>query len=115
MFENLKQWMLRRLERDSIKSELDGEVVYMKKSKLPILGGGWVQIHPPVNEDNSWNLVNLVFGGWRNLKILIVMLVLVGMILYAFKNVFTQYEALRNLPCVQQCLEIASQGYNPFN
>jgi len=100
----LKERLLEKLERNAIKSELDGETVYLRKSKIPILGGDWSQIHPPINEDGSWNIINLIFGGKRNLKILLALLAVSTMILFAFKEVFAGYEALRNLPCVQNCL-----------
>jgi len=109
---DLKEWMQKKIEKGAIKSTLDGEDVIMKKSKIPILGGDWVQIHPPVNEDGSINYVNFIFGGWRNLKILIVALIIVAMILYAFYEVFQGYSILYNEPCVQQCIELLRQTPN---
>ena len=97
----LKTKLLEKLDRNAIKSELDGEIVYLRKSKIPVIGGDWSQIHPPINEDGSWNIINLIFGGKRNLKILLGFLVISAMILFAFKEVFAGYEALRNLPCYQ--------------
>ena len=76
MFENLKTKLLDRIERDAVKSEMTyrptknakqiTETVYIKRSKLPIIGD-WARIYPPVNEDGTWNLTNLIFGGRKNL------------------------------------------------
>jgi len=105
MFENLKRSMLEKIERNAVKSEMKGEIVYLKKSKLPLIGGDWQQIHLPVNEDNSWNLVNLLVGGKRNLKILIALILIVGMVLFQFWMNFNYIETLRNNPCIKICLE----------
>jgi hypothetical protein len=105
MFENLKSWMLARIERDCVKSELGGRVVYLKKSRMPLVGGEWKEVNLPVNENGSWNIPNLIFGGKRNLVILIFFLVIAGFVFLQFKQNFDYIEELRNLPCVQTCLE----------
>jgi hypothetical protein len=105
---DLKDWMQKKIEKGAIKSNLDGDTVIMKKSKIPILGGDWVQIHPPVNEDGSINYVNLIFGGWRNLKLLIALLIIASLVLFALYEVSRPSVILLKDPCVQQCLKAAS-------
>jgi hypothetical protein len=108
MLEGLKQKMLARIEENAIKSELNGEIVYLKQSKLPLIGD-WGRIYPPVNEDGSWNIMNLIFGGKKNFFILLIMLAIAGMILYQF-NLFIEYiEYLKSLPCVQNCIELMKE------
>ena len=106
MFEKLKQKLLERIERDAVKSEMTyrltkdsepvTETVYMKRSKMPLVGD-WGRIYPPVNEDGSWNIVNLIFGGKKNLIKLAVIAAIVGMVLFEFNHLFNVIEHLREL------------------
>jgi hypothetical protein len=96
--ENIK----RKIEQNCVKSELKGEVVYLKKSKMPIIGD-WSRIYPPINEDDKINWVNLIFGGKRNLIKLLVMIGVVALFFLAYREIASQYTLLRNLPCVQNC------------
>jgi len=105
MFENLKKGMLSRIERDCVKSELGGRMVYLKKSKLPLIGGEWQEINPPVNENGTWNLVNLIFGGKKNLAILLFVFAIIVMVYFQFKTNFNYIDRLTNNPCVKICLE----------
>lgn len=112
MFEKLKQKLLDRIERDAVKSQMTyhptrdsepiTETVYMKKSKTP-LTGDWQRIYPPVNEDGSWNIINLIFGGKKNLIRLIYVGALIGIILFAFNELFNYISILKET-CVQQIL-----------
>jgi hypothetical protein len=104
MLEGLKKKLLDRIERKAIKSELEGEIVYLKKSVVPLIGD-WGRIYPPVNEDGSWNIVNLIFGGRRNLIKLLIILAIVGMVLLGFYEVFSSYNQLAGTDCVKACLE----------
>ncbi len=76
MFEKLKEVMLERQERDSVKSMMTyrpkkkeeqtiTEEVIMKRSKLWLVGD-WGRVYPPVNENGTWNIANLLFGGRKN-------------------------------------------------
>jgi hypothetical protein len=112
MLEQLKKTLTEKIEKNSVKSELSyvdkegntqTEIVYLKKSLIPILGD-WHRVYPPVNEDGSWNKVNLIFGGKRNLIKLIIVLALAGLFFLAFKEIGSNYETLANLPCVKNCL-----------
>lgn len=103
MFDNLKEKLLDRIERDAVKSEMTykptkdsepiTETVYMKRSKLPLVGD-WARIYPPVNEDNTWNIVNLVFGGKKNLIKLLLVLGLVAVVLLGFNEMFNYISVL---------------------
>ena len=121
MFENLKVTMQKKIEKNSVKSlmtwiDKDGipheEVVVMKRSQEPLVGD-WARIYPPVNEDGSWNLTNLLFGGKKNLIKLIAILILVGLVLLGFYEAFQAYDALASMPCVEACttaMKIGTQG-----
>jgi len=71
---------------------------------MPILGD-WGRIYPPLDEEGNINWINLLFGGKKNLVKLLMVIAIVGMVLYQFYIAFNYIEYLRNLPCVQSCLE----------
>lgn len=98
----LKQWMQKKIEKGAIKSELDGEEVYMKKSGFLIKD--WHRFYPPVNEDGSWNWINLLFGGKRNLLRLVIILLIVFMALYGIYEILQGTYALTENLCVQECI-----------
>lgn len=119
MFEKLKQNMLSRIEKDCVKSIIHGRVAYLKKSAgvfelvrgFPGLKGfvqsmkEWQEINPPINEDGSWNIKNAIFGGKKNLMLLIAMLIIVGMVIFQFWINFDYIETLKSNPCVEACLQ----------
>lgn len=117
MFEKLKTRLLDRIERDAVKSEMTytpvlfltgkkgnpiTETVYAKRSKLPLVGD-WARIYPPVNEDMSWNFINLIFGGKKNLIKLIFVAGLIGIVLLGYNELFGYIETLK-VSCVQQII-----------
>ena len=94
MLENLKERILEKIENHSVKSEIEGQTVYLKKSKIPLLDE-WREIHPIVNEDKTWNFGNFIFGGWRNFVKLLLILVIVCFVLFQFKENFALIDELR--------------------
>lgn len=81
MFGFLKKAIQKRIEKNAVKSELTytdsrgthTETVLLKRSRIPLIGD-WGRIYPPINENGSINLINLVFGGKKNfLRLLIIM------------------------------------------
>lgn len=97
MFENLKERLKQKIEENAVKSELtwydkkgnpSTEIVLLKKSRVPILGD-WSRIYPPIDEEGNIKWVNLIFGGWKNLIKLIIVLAIVGMVLWQFKENYT--------------------------
>ena len=106
MLENLKQKLQERIERNAVKipniswvdkeGKIHTEDIVIKRSRFPLFGD-WSRIHPPVNEDGSWNFINLIFGGKKNFIILLIILSIVTMILISFKDIFVQYGALKKL------------------
>lgn len=83
MFESFKKWMQDRIEKNAVKipnitwedkkGEMHTEDIILKRSRLPLIGD-WERINPAVNEDGSWNKINLIFGGRKNLiKLLLIM------------------------------------------
>lgn len=96
MFEKLKQNLLGKIERDAVKSEMTyypidsvpiTELVYLKRSKMP-LTGDWGRIYPPVNEDGTWNIINLIFGGKKNLLKLLFIAGLIAIAYLGFNELF---------------------------
>jgi len=116
MFEKLKESFRRRIETDAVKLEnlqyrmkKDSEpitepVVYLKRSKIP-LTGDWQRIYPPVNEDGTWNVVNLLFGGWKNLIRLLIIGAIIATVYAGFNELFQYIRHLEGL--VPQHLIIA--------
>jgi len=104
MFENIKQKILERQARDGVKSiltykpsknseETITEEVIMKRSKLPLIGD-WGRIYPAVNEDKTWNIQNLLFGGRKNLIKLIIVGTIIAMILLGYADLFSYISIL---------------------
>ena len=100
-----KQKLLNRIERHAVKTTLEEEVVYLKKSILSL--NDWVRIYPPINEDESINWINVVFGGKKNFIKLLIVLAIIGCALYGYYEVFSSYNQLASTSCVQTCLNIA--------
>jgi len=108
MLEKLKQVFLDRIEIDAVKSEMTyrlkkdskpiTETVYMKRSKMPLIGD-WARIYPPVNEDGSWNITNLIFGGKKNALRLIILGAIIAMALYGFYQVTSSCAYMAANPC----------------
>jgi len=109
MFEKLKASLMANIEKNSYKTKLtykdrEGveheEEVYLKRG-LGIFGD-WHQINLPVKTDgtNKWDIMNAWFGGKKNL---------IKLILYLAIFIFFMF-AVRNLPCVQSCLQLINYG-----
>ena len=97
-----KENLQKKIEKNAVKSTMSWtdkqgivhtEEVVMKRSKLPL--GDWQRIYPPVNEDGSWNIMNLLFGGWRNMIKLIIILGIIAFVLLQFYENFNIINTLR--------------------
>ncbi len=108
MLENFKRKLQERIEKNAVKipqisyEDKEGkhtEDIVLKRSKLPYIGD-WSRIYPPLDEDGKINWINTLFGGKGNLIKLLIILGIVGMILLAFSQIFSEYEALKSV-CVQ--------------
>jgi hypothetical protein len=83
-----------RIEKDCVKSTLSyekkGEVitedVLLKRSKMPLVGD-WGRIYPPLNEDGSWNVMNTIFGGKKNLIKLVLIFIILGLLYWQVSNI----------------------------
>jgi len=112
MLEKFKETLIKRIEQNSVKSELkykdrDGvehtEVVYLKRGKGK--HSEWHQCYLPINEETKkWHIPNALFGGTRNLIRLLIYLGIFAFFMYAIKEAYVNYETIMNLPCVQNCL-----------
>ena len=71
-------------------SELpEGDKVYMKKDMF-----GWRIVHPYRNPDTNKIIpINLIFGGKRNLVVLLVILAFILSMIYIFKHDIRELEA----------------------
>jgi hypothetical protein len=75
MFESIKTKMLNAIEKDSIKVDVTGEKVYLKKSGI---FKEWHVIYPPVDpETGNWNKTNLIFGSARSAVISLIAIIVV--------------------------------------
>lgn len=105
MFEKLKQTMLERIEKDSIKVNVNGEKVYLKKSGFP---KEWHVIYPPVDpETGKWDKLNFLFGGKANALKYLVIGVIVLLLTLGVYEVVSSYNTIMSNPSVQICLQQA--------
>jgi len=128
MFEGLKLKMQKKIEKNAVESNLSWtdkegnehtETVLLKKSSLPFVGD-WARIYPPVNEDGSWNIVNLLFGGKRNLFKFMFIALIIFMVFLQFKEMFNYIGTINDNACWQSCIALAKEQtqnplINPFN
>lgn len=112
MFEGFKKSLQDKIEKNCVKlpdlTWIDGsgkshtETVILKRSRMPLVGD-WSRIYPPVNEDGSWNIINLIFGGKKNLISLLFYLGIIAIVFFAFSELFAQIrqlEYLRNITTI---------------
>ena len=117
MFEKIRKNWKKKIERNAIKSRLEyinrdgikllnsgtplselpdkykiSEEVIIKRSLLPL--GDWGRIYPPIKENGRLSITNLIFGGWRNLVKLIVILAIIAFVFIQFNADFIKIEAL---------------------
>ena len=112
VLDKLKETLMKKIEENSVKSELSyidkegveqKETVYLKRGKGKL--GDWHQAYLPVKEDTKkWDIPNALFGGKRNLIKLLFYLGIVALFFLSYNEIASQLEALRNLPCVQVCI-----------
>lgn len=121
MLEKIKKNWKKRIERNAIKSVLtyankkgiklmkkkgltmdelpndakETELVYFKRSSGFL--GDWQRIYPPIDEEGRIKWLNLIFGGYRNLIKLILILGIIGMVLLQFKENFAAIEYWKGL------------------
>ncbi|MFW6130177.1 MAG: hypothetical protein ACOC56_03260 [Atribacterota bacterium] len=90
---SLKQKIQERIEKDAVVSEINGRKVVLKESagifeifpkEIKDKFKEWKEINPIINEDGRVNYINLIFGGWRNLITLLIILFIVGMYLMQY-------------------------------
>ena len=103
----IKEIMLDRIEKDSIKVNVNGDIVYLKKSGF--LVKEWRVIYPPVNpETKKWNKMNLIFGGKGNaIKYLAVGLMVVLLAIGVY-DIVHSYNITMSNPAVKLCLDNAN-------
>ncbi len=112
MFESLKEKIYRKERKNSKEIIIDDEVILIKKSRLWLIGD-WRRIYPSVNEDRTWNIPNIIFGGWKNLVSLVLIGILIAMIFFGFYEVFNQLEFIKENVC-QICQNQTAQAVNMY-
>jgi hypothetical protein len=118
-----KDWMQRRVEKDSVVSELNGERVILKRGSIlafiPIIGDAlkdWKRVYPPIDENGNYKWFNIIFGGGRNFFYLIVILLLLGFLFIGIRDITSSYSHIVANPCVQECInKTYSSISNPSN
>lgn len=111
MLEGLKERLKERTEKNAAKVELSytdkkgeliTELVYLKRSTLPL--GDWHRIYPAVNEtNNNINWVNTLIGGKKNFIKLLIIMGIVILAFLAYHEIASQYNILANSPCALDC------------
>ena len=72
----------------------ENEKIYFRKDIF-----GYRIVHPIKDENGKVNYINLIFGGWRNLVTLLIILFILGAMLYGFKTVLDQTKERAEHPC----------------
>jgi len=89
----IKEELKARIEKNAVKipdltwTDSSGNVhtdtILLKRSRLPLVGD-WGRIYPPVNEDDSINWTNLIFGGRQNFFKMLLIFLILGLVFYQF-------------------------------
>jgi hypothetical protein len=74
---------------------INGEKIHLKKDNL-----GWRIVNPIKNEDGSINIINLLFGGKRNLAILLIILLFVLGFFYVYHHDTAEMRKVVENPCL---------------
>lgn len=86
----------------------DGEKIYVTKKK-----NRYKIVHPAINEDGSWNWMNFLFGGKKNLFKLIGYIGLAILIYLAMNELIANYKFIAENPCDFCSLEInCNKGFD---
>lgn len=99
---SFKDNMEKKIEKNAIKVNVNGEEILMKKSGLFVKE--WHRFHPPINENKTWNWMNLIFGGKSNFVNLIAILIIIALLFVGLHEIFNGMQRILDTPCVQSCL-----------
>ena len=72
---------------------IEGERVYLKKDFL-----GW-RIINPIKIEGKINYINLLFGGYRNLILLIIFILIVVSLYFGVNEIIYSYKLIADNPC----------------
>jgi hypothetical protein len=78
----------------------ENEEIYLTKDFF-----GYRIVHPIRNKDGSINWVNMLFGGWRNLFILIIILIIVFGLYFGIQELLAGCQDLAANPCKYTSLD----------
>jgi len=70
------------------------EKVYLKKDWF-----GYRLVHPIKNPDGSFNWLNLLVGGKRNLITLIIIFILISLLFFGINELISNYQFIAENPC----------------
>lgn len=115
---NLKKTMFDKIERNSIKVNVNGDVVYLKKSRV-----GWHVIYPPIDINSieeatdekgeinwkkvKWDRFALFFGSKSNAIWTTIIGLVVLLFTFGVWQVITSYNTIVTNPIVQGCIKQA--------
>lgn len=77
-----------------VKVEVNGESIYVKKDFL-----GWRVVEPTRDENGKLNLMHLIFGGKKNLIILVLLLAIAAFIYFGISDQLLQCKDIAAAPC----------------
>ena len=101
----IKEKMLERIEKNSIKVNVRGENIYLKQSGM---FKEWHVIYPPVNPETSkWDITNLIFGGKSNAVRTFIVGVLILLLIFGVSEIVKSYNFTMSNPIVQACLNMS--------
>ena len=91
MLRKIKEGILRRTEKNAVSSEIEGETVILKHSRLPFIGD-WSRVYPLVNQpkeggEPTWNWANIWIGGKKNFFKLLFIMIIVALVFYYVTSV----------------------------
>ena len=87
---------------------INGDTLYFKKDMF-----GYRQVYPIRNPDGKINLVNLIFGGKRNVMNLILIVIAIIVLYIGISDLLSSYQAIAANPC--DFCEICIEGVKSFN
>lgn len=113
--DKIKSEIQKRIEKNAVKisdvswedqsGKRHTEDIVIKRSRIPLVGD-WSRIYPPLNEDGKLNWINTFLGGKKNFIKLLIILGIVALILLGFAEIFSNYNALKEI--CEPCLNLAT-------
>ena len=85
----------------------ENEKIYLKKDFL-----GWRIVNPIKNDNGKINMINLLFGGWRNFLFLFVILLFISGFIYVYDHDTQELMKVAENPCLYCSFDYDITEYN---